>query len=149
MTKEELKTDLELQTGLNLKTLREEQLYILLKETVFTNMESTKSNPSERYDCVIPDGVIELKCRRAHYDTLRIEKSKYDAIINNKKPYYICSTPNGIYGFNLKGISPVWTKTLNPKTSEFSNREMIWKDTYDIPINDENDITEIIYKQLK
>jgi len=69
-------------------------------------MESTKSNIYEKYDCIIPGGVIELKCRRTHYNTLRIEKVKYDAIINNEKPYYICSTPEGIFGFNLKTINP-------------------------------------------
>ena len=140
--------DLEIRAGWKLQSLKEYQLYKLLKDTLFKTMESTKSNTYERYDCVIPGGVIELKCRRAHYSTLRIEKSKYDSIINNEKAYYICSTPNGIYAFDLKKLQPIWIETLNPQTTDFNRHKMVLKETYDIPVNKYNDITSRIYKEL-
>ena len=41
---------------------------------------------------------IELKCRKRHYETLLIEKNKYDHLVSecfgaNETPLYICSTP--------------------------------------------------------
>ena len=66
---------------------------------------------------------IELKCRNKHYDDLIIEKDKYDALIRRAKqyettPFYINSTPQGIYVFNLSKIDEhIWEDMKGlPKT---------------------------------
>ena len=82
-----------------------------------------------RWDCFSEkeNHRIELKCRKKHYDDLMIEKSKYDAMIRicNKHlnvPMYICSTPMGVFRYNLFDIDPVWRDGLYPASTEFSSR---------------------------
>lgn len=84
---------------------------------------------------------IELKCRRTHYDDLLIEKDKYDALIeraekNGRKPFYINSTPEGIYAFNLQELDIVWEmKGGLPKTTDFPNRSKVVKEVGFLPIS--------------
>jgi len=52
---------------------------------------------------------IELKCRFTHYDKMMIEENKYKNIIkraavNNRKPVYICSSPKGIFFWDIGNI---------------------------------------------
>ena len=82
---------------------------------------------------------IELKCRKKHYNTLLLEKPKYDALIkeSNKHfdvPIYINSTPEGIYLFNLNKIDLKWFEKSLPATSEFKNRRWIKKQVTEINI---------------
>jgi hypothetical protein len=43
-------------------------------------------------------------------------------------PFYINSTPQGIYSFDLTELAePVWTTRWMPATSEFSNRAKVEK----------------------
>ena len=60
-----------------------------------------------------------------HYDDLLIEKIKYDAIVEaakaiSYKPYYINSTPNGIWSFNIAAMpQPQWEERWLPAKTEF------------------------------
>jgi hypothetical protein len=76
---------------------------------------------------------IELKCRRKHYNTLLIEKKKYDAMIDKCKqgetPVYLNSTPKGIYGWNLRNVSIEWeVNQLNPATTDFERNKKVKKE---------------------
>jgi len=76
---------------------------------------------------------IELKCRRKHYDTLLIEKKKYDAMINKctkeETVVYLNSTPKGIYGWNLKNLNVEWEiNKLNPATTDFDRNKKVKKE---------------------
>lgn len=122
--------------------INEEDLYRFLKYIRYQDLELSKEDTS-RYDCISHENtiIIELKCRKTHYDTLRLEKLKYDAMIEIADemlyiPLYINETPKGIYSFNLYEIEPKWTYQYNPKTTSFSNKQMIKKLVYDIPITD-------------
>ena len=88
-----------------------------------------------RWDCYSPETYhrIELKCRTVHYDTLLIEKKKYDAMIakcddNLDIPIYINSTPSGVYRFNLYIVDPVWEIQYHNTTTEFKNNKKIPKE---------------------
>ena len=88
----------------------------------------------ERFDCTSQSAKlhVELKCRRSHYNTLLIEKNKFDAIIVRStqlqfSPCYINSTPQGIFGFNLSKIEPSWQTELMPATTDFSNTDKVEK----------------------
>ena len=92
---------------------------------------------------------IELKCRRKHYDDLLIEKDKYDALMlraekHGTSPFYINSTPEGIYAFNLNEVKDiVWEKKGGlPKTTDFSDRRKVVKEVGFLPISKAKKINE-------
>ena len=111
----------------------EEQLFDWLKEFVYFDLVKAK-NQMSRWDCYSPKfrHRIELKCRRKHYDSLLIEKSKYDAMIFEAGkhldiPMYINSTPEGIYSFDLLEIKPEWIFKSLRATTQFANNKNVLK----------------------
>ena len=93
--------------------MREVDLFNILKICFMTDLEKSDDQYS-RFDCFSTKWKmdIELKCRRTHYDELLIEKDKYDALILRAekfgtRPFYINSTPQGIYAFNLEELKDI------------------------------------------
>lgn len=125
---------------------RESDLFDWLKENVYPDLVKAKKQMS-RWDCYSPatGHRLELKCRRKHYDTLLIEKKKYDAMIEkcNKHldtPMYFNSTPKGIYSFNLNLVQPDWEiNNKNPATTYFSNNQKIEKEVAYLKISEANE----------
>ncbi|MEN8887115.1 MAG: hypothetical protein ABF246_12060 [Winogradskyella sp.] len=119
---------------------KEKDLFEWLNKNHYNTLVNSR-NPISRWDCydVETRNRIELKCRRKHYDTLLLEKAKYDALIkeSNKHldvPIYINSTPKGIYLFNLLEVELKWyTKSL-PATTEFQKRMWIKKEVTELKI---------------
>jgi hypothetical protein len=69
------------------------------------------------------DQFIELKCRRTHYETLIIEKKKFDTLVEDGSALYICSTPEGIYSWTIdKDTEIEWIAKSMPKNTDFGNR---------------------------
>lgn len=108
--------------------MRERQLFDYLKEKYFADL--TKSEHTyDSFDCIAESRrlYIELKCRHTHYPDLLIEKSKYDRLITEAKeknldPWYINSTPKGVWGFSLAAVpAPTWSERWMPATTEFAN----------------------------
>jgi hypothetical protein len=90
--------------------LYEPDLFDYLKKWYFPDLEKSR-NRMDHYDCFSRKYrvVIELKCRRTHYDELMMEKSKYDKLISMKwNPIYINSTPKGVFAFKVREIEPNW-----------------------------------------
>lgn len=120
----------------------ESDLFEYLRSNVYPDLVKSK-NQMSRWDCYSPTfgHRIELKCRKSHYNTLLLEKKKYDAMIEECKkhldiPMYINSTPEGIFCFNLLEINPIFeTNFLNPATSHFQNRNRISKEVTYLEIN--------------
>lgn len=113
--------------------MSELRLYEYLRLNFLPDLERS-ADPFERFDCTSQSAKLhlELKCRRSHYDTLLIEKKKFDAIIAASRqlefsPCYINSTPQGIFGFNLSEIEPTWQTELMPATTDFTNNDKIEK----------------------
>jgi|TARA_R110002167_G_scaffold225847_1_gene431084 hypothetical protein len=113
-----------------MKNWKEKDLFEWLSKNYYKELVNS-NNPISRWDCYDLDKChrVELKCRRKHYNTLILEKSKYDAIIYESLkhldiPIYINSTPKGVYLFNLNKIQPNWFEKSLPATTEFKNR--IW-----------------------
>lgn len=114
--------------------MKEEELFEYLIDCCYPDLVKAKSQMS-RWDCYSPDTYhrIELKCRGRHYDTLLIEKKKYDAMIdkcddNLDIPYYINSTPEGVYRWNLYKVEPIWFVKKIKATTEFANSNLIDKE---------------------
>jgi|TARA_R100000501_G_C2581103_1_gene84338 hypothetical protein len=93
------------------------------------------------YDLYGKDCLIELKARKKDYDEVLIEASKYIRImrkakITNKAFYYIVSSPNHLYYFDMGSIPLAELKAEEircPLTTEFENNEYISKECYLIP----------------
>jgi len=119
---------------------KEKDLFEWLSTNHYKTLVNSK-NPISRWDCydIETQNRIELKCRRKHYSTLILEKSKYDAMLleSNKNldiPIYINSTPEGIYLFNLNEIDIKWfTKSL-PATTEFKKRIWVKKEITELEV---------------
>jgi hypothetical protein len=106
--------------------VNEELLFAFLRESLYPDLVKSEGI-FDAYDCISKQAghYIELKCRATHYDTLLIEEMKYRKLITQAAerdlvPYYINSTPLGIYSFDLMDLAePVWYVHYLPATTEF------------------------------
>jgi hypothetical protein len=112
--------------------MTEIELFSFLKETWGDLIQS--SDQYAVYDCysIASNIYVELKCRRTHYDELLIEESKFDRLLRaaaDKEmiPIYICSTPKGIWGFNLANADLAWINQEMPASTDFENTKKITK----------------------
>lgn len=113
--------------------MSELRLFEFLRLNFLPDLERS-ADQFERFDCTSQSAKlhVEFKCRRSHYDTLLIEKKKFDALIAAStqlqfSPCYINSTPQGIFGFNLSKIEPSWQTELMPATTDFANTDKVEK----------------------
>ncbi|CAB4136500.1 hypothetical protein UFOVP309_19 [uncultured Caudovirales phage] len=114
---------------------KEIDLFNYLVENVYPDLVKAK-NQMSKWDCysVSTGHRIELKCRQKHYETLLLEKKKFDAMIQECEkhldiPIYINSTPKGVFSFNLHLILPDWElNSRNPATTQFGNTQKIEKE---------------------
>jgi hypothetical protein len=112
--------------------VREQELFDYLKEKHFPDLEKSEG-AYDSFDCTTNDKnlYIELKCRHTHYPDLLIEEMKYRRLINqagSRTPYYINSTPQGIWGFDLTRVpEPSWSERRMPATTEFTDTRKIMK----------------------
>ncbi len=103
--------------------MTEQGLFDYIKATYLEDLE--KSEHTYEYIDATSVGyrlTIELKCRHTHYDELILEKDKYEALLDRANdlghtPFYINSTPNGIYAFNLRKITVSWTTKRLPSNT--------------------------------
>ena len=109
--------------------MTEQSLFDYIKATYLEDLEKSE-HEYENIDAT-SNGyrlTLELKCRHTHYDELILEKDKYDSLMDRANhlgftPFYINSTPNGIYAFNLRKITVTWTtKRLPSNTMENSHK---------------------------
>jgi hypothetical protein len=112
----------------------EAELFNYLQESLYPDLVKSEGI-YDSFDCISQQAghYIELKCRHTHYPTLLIEEMKYRKLITQSAerdliPFYINSTPLGIYSFDLMDIpEPEWVTHWMPATSEFDNRSEIEK----------------------
>jgi hypothetical protein len=104
-------------------TMTEQGLFDYIKETYLEDLQ--KSEHTYEYIDATSYGYrlsIELKCRHTHYDELILEKDKYESLMQQANelgftPFYINSTPQGIYAFNLRKIKVTWTTKRLPSST--------------------------------
>lgn len=113
--------------------LTEEGLFSYIKMRYFQDLEMS-SDTYEPHDCTSAYGklLLELKCRSTHYDELLLEADKYEALITQAKelgyaPWYVNSTPKGIYAFNLTKITVTWTTRQLPAATQPNTLQLISK----------------------
>ena len=106
--------------------MNEELLFTFLREGLYPDLVKSEGI-YDAYDCISRQAghYIELKCRARHNNTVLIEEMKYRKLITQAAerdlvPYYINSTPLGIYSFDLMDLpEPVWYVQYLPATTEF------------------------------
>jgi hypothetical protein len=109
-------------------------LFDFLKMNLYPDLERSPGI-YDAFDCTSKKAghFIELKCRQTHYSTLLIEQMKYRALLEQSfhrdlLPFYICSTPLGIYSFDLTEMDePAWFVQQMPATTEFDNTTKVDK----------------------
>ena len=103
--------------------MNEQSLFDYIKNTYLEDLQ--KSEHEYDYIDATSNGyrlTLELKCRTNHYDELILEKDKYEALMDRAwdtgfTPFYINSTPKGIYAFNLRKITVTWTTKRLPAST--------------------------------
>jgi hypothetical protein len=103
--------------------MTEQSLFDYIKATYLEDLE--KSEHTYEYIDATSTGyrlTIELKCRHTHYDELILEKDKYESLMDRANdlgftPFYINSTPKGIYAFNLRKITVSFTTKRLPSST--------------------------------
>lgn len=113
---------------MRLAKLTESVLFSMLKNELIPDLEKTEG--VSRWDgySAKHSMAIEIKCRRAVYDDMLIEKDKYDFLRAFRNCRYIVSDPVGIYSFDLKIIEPAgWYPHYMPFTTEFLDTEKVVK----------------------
>ncbi|MBM3417417.1 MAG: hypothetical protein FJY17_00675 [Bacteroidetes bacterium] len=124
--------------------MTEKYLYYLMQKVIPDLKVMDKFSYKDAYS-IIYDLVIELKCRRQHYDSLLIEQSKWQKLITNRNVRYINSTPQGIYSFDLKIINePTWYEHPMPKQTDFGDNNSVLKKVGYLPIEQAIEITKLI-----
>lgn len=114
--------------------MKESELFEYLRDNHFPDLIKS-SGTYDTFDCISQEAGIyaELKSRRTHYDDLLIEKKKWDNLILHSdslqlRPWYINSTPQGIYAFDLSNRSvPAWEHRTMPITTDFANKQKTLK----------------------
>ena len=121
--------------------MKEQELFNFVRELGYDDLVQAK-DPYSTWDCYSLDSniYIELKCRRTHYDKLLIEESKFNRLTKAAAdkamiPIYICSTPQGIWAFNLADAKLTWTDEEMPTTTDFENTKVITKSVAYLDIN--------------
>ena len=92
--------------------------------------------------------VVEFKCRRSHYSDLLIEWPKYETLLNRAadrgyKPIYVCSTPLGVWAWDLTYLQLKWIKKALPKQTDFSNNNTVVKQVAYISLEDGSYLNKI------
>ena len=109
-------------------------LFDFLKLNLYPDLERAPGI-YDAFDCTSEKAAhfIELKCRKSHYSTLLIEQMKYRKLITQAYhremlPFYINSTPAGIYSFDLTEIDePEWFVHEMPQSTEFEYTDKVGK----------------------
>ena len=122
--------------------MKEKELFEWLKEKHFPDLEHSPQ-VYDGFDCVtIKFGMfIELKSRNTHYDTLLLEKKKFDFLVTKAKElgltaWYVNYTPSGIWSFKLDDENDfVWEDKWLPITTEFTNKSKIMKPVTFLPLS--------------
>ena len=107
----------------------ERELFDYIKSNYIPDLKLADDKFSS-YDCysLKHKMVIELKCRRTHYDSLFVEKMKYDKLISlGCEARYVNSTPKGVYSFNINEIDVDWIERVMKKQTDFSNNSKVAK----------------------
>jgi len=123
--------------------MKEIELFLFLLDNKYPDLQKSEG-VYDSFDCISRDSAayIELKCRHTHYPTLLIEEFKYRKLITQAAerdltPFYINSTPEGVFSFDLMEVAePEWFTHRMPATTEFARNNKVDKLVGYLPIEE-------------
>jgi hypothetical protein len=123
--------------------MKEAELFDYLKGDLYPDLEKSVGI-FDAFDCISAQAghYIELKCRHTHYPTLLIEEMKYRKLITQAAerdliPFYINSTPLGVFSFDLMDVAePIWEVKYLPATTQFGRGGKVDKLVGYLPIEE-------------
>jgi len=123
--------------------MKEQELFDYLKADLYSDLVKSPGI-FDSFDCISQAAghYIELKCRHTHYPTLLIEEMKYRKLITQAAerdliPFYINSTPLGVFSFDLMDVpEPEWVSHWMPATTEFARSNKVNKLVGYLPIEE-------------
>ena len=123
--------------------MKEQELFDYLKADLYLDLVKSPG-VFDSFDCISQAAghYIELKCRHTHYPTLLIEEMKYRKLITQAAerdliPFYINSTPLGVFSFDLMDVAePEWVSHWMPATTEFARSNKVSKLVGYLPIEE-------------
>jgi hypothetical protein len=123
--------------------MKEQELFDYLKLDLYPDLVKSPGI-FDSFDCISQAAghYIELKCRHTHYPTLLIEEMKYRKLITQAAerdliPFYINSTPLGVFSFDLMDVAePEWVSHWMPATTEFARSNKVSKLVGYLPIEE-------------
>ena len=123
--------------------MKEQELFDYLKADLYLDLVKSPGI-YDSFDCISEAAghYIELKCRHTHYPTLLIEEMKYRKLITQAAerdliPFYINSTPLGVFSFDLMDVAePEWVSHWMPATTEFARSNKVSKLVGYLPIEE-------------
>ena len=122
--------------------MKEQELFDWLKAGHYSDLEKS-SNEYDGFDCTSSrfQMFIELKSRLTHYDTLLLERKKFDFLVVTAEvlgyqPWYINSTPLGVWAFPLNSVVKdlEWVDKWLPTTTEFQDKSKTTKSVTFLPV---------------
>jgi hypothetical protein len=127
-----------------LTNLEEEELFQLFKKTKrFSSIVYRSDDDKDVIDWYVPklDLYMEGKCRDDAYTNLLMERPKYNNLMKQKNCWYVCSTPDGIFAFDLQEYTkkygvPKFHIEQHNKTSRFTDKRKVDKWVHYLPIDE-------------
>ena len=128
----------------------------ILKEEIILNKlkklipDLKKLEHYDKKDCYSKskDLHVEIKCRSKHWDTLGIQKDKWDYLTQFKNCRFVVATPNGLWSWDLnKTPEPIWQRRLGPTSTDYKHLSIVdecWKDIGYLNIRDAKDISYLL-----
>lgn len=122
----------------NLKELNEHQLFLLFKREYPDLIDLNEEDPLSPVDWYSKELNLhfEAKCRKEHYPTLFLEEKKYKVLLKYKNVFYVNSTPEGIYGWDIHKLDPIFREVLMTNSQQFYRKDKyIYKSVTELPIS--------------
>ncbi len=134
-----------------LSNMNEQELFRLMSTRYTGLIDLNEKDPHSLIDWHYPlsDIWMEAKCRDDHHNGfLFIQQDKYKVLMEKKNCWYVNSTPNGIYIFDLKDIEePVWREQSMLKSTYYNNgsTDVIKKLVGDLPTSKAIQIDHLLF----
>lgn len=131
-----------------LETMDEKKLFQYVKNYFTDIVDLNIENELAPIDWYIPSifTYVEAKCRYKSLPTYFIQKDKFDELIKVENSWYLNSTPNGVYYWNIQNLDPVWYERYMTNTQQFGEQKFVKKLVADLEIKKAIQIDHLILK---
>lgn len=129
--------------------MREPDLFYAFKSNYLPNLKVAVGSYSV-FDAIDHTAkvVVEFKCLRKHYNDVLLEWPKYANLLNRAadkgyKPIFICSTPRGVWAWDLTYLTLNWITKDLPATTEREDKRIVKKQVAFVSVLDGSKLTKI------